>query len=130
MYDDGFKNILNIDISGVVVELMKARSDKIRPEMSYEVMDVTDMSLLADNSFDIAIDKSTIDALLCAPKSNLLVGKMLKEAQRILKPGGHYIAISYGEPENRSHLFEMPFLHWEKREFALYDPEQEKKNQE
>ena len=46
---------------------MKSRSDEIRPEMTYEVIDVTDMTPLADNLFDIAIDKSTIDALLCAP---------------------------------------------------------------
>jgi ubiquinone/menaquinone biosynthesis C-methylase UbiE len=91
--------------------------------MGFQVMDVTDMKPLADNSFDIAIDKSTIDALLCATRSQVLVGTMLKEVQRILKPGGVYIAISYGTPENRSYLFEMPFLHWEKREFALFDPE-------
>jgi ubiquinone/menaquinone biosynthesis C-methylase UbiE len=93
-------------------------------------MDVTDMVTIANNSFDIALDKSTIDALLCAPRAQVLVGKMLKEVQRILKPGGYYIAISYGEPDNRSYLFDFPFIHWEKREFALFDPEQDKKNKQ
>lgn len=48
--------------------------------MKYQVMDVTDMNQFEDNSFDICLDKSTIDALLCADRSQLLVGKMLKEA--------------------------------------------------
>lgn len=42
---------------------MKERS-KNRPNMVYEVMDVCNMTY-SDNSFDVAIDKSTIDALLC-----------------------------------------------------------------
>ena len=46
--------------------------------MSYEVMDVTDMKY-PDSSFDVAIDKSTIDALLCGDNAYLMVAKMLKE---------------------------------------------------
>jgi len=59
---------------------MQQRSKTTRPKMKYQVMDVTDMNQFEDNSFDICLDKSTIDALLCADRSQLLVGKMLKEA--------------------------------------------------
>jgi ubiquinone/menaquinone biosynthesis C-methylase UbiE len=56
---------------------------------------------IEDNSFDLAIDKSTIDALLCGDHSFMNVAIMTKEVQRILKVGGIYLIISYGQPENR-----------------------------
>jgi 2-polyprenyl-3-methyl-5-hydroxy-6-metoxy-1,4-benzoquinol methylase len=76
MYDDGFVNIKNIDISEVVITQMAARNLK-RPKMSYEVMDVKSLKY-PDNSFDIAIDKSTIDALLCGEDSFYNVALMIK----------------------------------------------------
>ncbi len=63
-----------------------------------------------DNSFDIAIDKSTIDALLCGDRSFLNVAIMTKEIQRVLKPGGIYMIISYGQPENRVFHLEREHL--------------------
>jgi len=53
--------------------------------MKWEVIDIKDMSTYANNSFDLVIDKSTIDAILCgnAPyiKKNYLkdIAKILKE---------------------------------------------------
>ena len=54
-----------------------------------------------DETFDLIIDKSTIDALLCGNHSFLNVAKMTKEISRVLKTGGVYLIISYGQPENR-----------------------------
>ena len=99
MYDDGYHNIKNIDISHNVINLMKERS-KNRPEMTYEVMDVRDLKY-ENNYFDLAIDKSTIDALLCGDDAFINVAKMIKEVQRVLKVGGYYMIISYGTPDNR-----------------------------
>ena len=42
-------------------------------------MDVTDMSVFESNSFDLAIDKSTIDAVLCGSDAFNNVAAMLKE---------------------------------------------------
>ncbi len=63
-------------------------------------MDVRDLKYKED-TFDIAIDKSTIDALLCGDHSFLNVAMMTREIQRVLKVGGVYLIISYGQPENR-----------------------------
>lgn len=63
-------------------------------------MDVRDLKF-KDETFDLAIDKSTIDALLCGDHSFLNVAIMTKEIQRVLKVGGIYLIISYGQPENR-----------------------------
>jgi hypothetical protein len=63
-------------------------------------MDVRDLQY-EDNSFDLIIDKSTMDALLCGDQSFLNTAIMTKEVQRVLKTGGIYMIISYGQPENR-----------------------------
>lgn len=63
-------------------------------------MDVRDLKY-ENNFFDLVIDKSTIDALLCGENSFLNVAIMIKEVQRVLKVGGVYMIISYGQPENR-----------------------------
>ena len=62
MYDAGYEDIHNIDISTVVIDQMKDRN-KDRSKMKWDVMDVTDLQYESE-SFDVAIDKSTIDALL------------------------------------------------------------------
>jgi EEF1A lysine methyltransferase 4 len=78
MYDDGYHNIYNNDISSVVINQMAERN-KDREGMKYEVMDVCDMAKYEDGFFDIAIDKSTIDALLCGNNAFLNVARMTKE---------------------------------------------------
>jgi len=62
MYDAGFENLENIDISPVVIDQMRDRNID-RANMSWEVMDITELTY-EDETFDMAIDKSTIDALL------------------------------------------------------------------
>ena len=90
--------------------------------MEYKVMDVCDLKY-PDNSFDVLIDKSTIDALLCGDNAFLNTAIMLKESQRVLKVGGVYIAISYGKPETRAFHFTRSFLSWKLQQFTLYPVE-------
>ncbi|KAL4436246.1 hypothetical protein ABPG74_015837 [Tetrahymena malaccensis] len=104
MYDDGYKNIYNIDISEECIKQMNNRKGD-RPELIYEVMDCTELKY-EDEKFDFVIDKSTIDALLCGDYSYLNVAKMMSEVQRVLKPNGVYLIVSYGEPYNRTFHFE------------------------
>ena len=56
-----------------------------------------------DNYFDIVIDKTTIDSILCGESETFTtVALMLKEAQRVIKEeNGYYITISFGTPKNR-----------------------------
>lgn len=83
-----------------------------------------------DNYFDIAIDKSTIDALLCGDNSFVVTALMLKESQRVIKEnGGIYFAISYGKPEVRQFHLERPFLSWSVKSFILYPTKKEFKDE-
>jgi ubiquinone/menaquinone biosynthesis C-methylase UbiE len=129
LYDAGYKNIWNIDISKVVIDQM-AKRNFCRKRMKYEVMDCCNLKY-EDNFFDVIIDKSTIDAILCGDNAFLNTALMLKEGQRTLKEeGGLYIAISYGKPATRSFHFERKFLSWTLKEFIFfpvdYKTEQEK----
>ncbi len=59
MYQNGYQNIVNIDISPTVIEQMKGKF----PYMVWEVMDATKMTY-PDGDFDVIIDKGTLDALI------------------------------------------------------------------
>ena len=117
MYEDGFKNIYNIDICPNVISFMKERN-KNKEGMHFQEMDVRDMKF-EDNTFDLVIDKSTIDALLCGNHSFINVTKMTKEISRVLKVGGVYLIISYGKPENRVFHLERKHLGFEVQIYTI-----------
>jgi EEF1A lysine methyltransferase 4 len=59
MWQAGFKNMVNIDISPSVIQQMK----KEFPDLEWEVMDATKLTY-KDSEFDAIIDKGTLDALI------------------------------------------------------------------
>ena len=78
MYDEGYENIWNMDISQIVIHQMVQRNQTSRPNMKWDVMDCRDLKY-NDEYFDLIIDKSTIDALLCGDKAYLNVAIMMNE---------------------------------------------------
>eukprot|EP01052_Picozoa_sp_SAG31_P063148 SAG31_NODE_22092_length_534_cov_0.850575_2_plen_96_part_01 len=49
-----------------------------------------------DDSFDVVLDKTLLDALCCSEQAVMLVPKMLEHLQRVLNaPNGLYIIISF-----------------------------------
>jgi hypothetical protein len=72
-----------------------------------------------DGTFDLAVDKSTIDALLCGDDSYTNVARMTKEVQRTLKVGGVYMICSYGTPETRELHLDRRHLTWKHEHFRL-----------
>eukprot|EP00347_Sterkiella_histriomuscorum_P015715 403355957 len=118
MYDKGYHQIYNIDISPVVIEQMAKRNAIQRPELQWEVMDVRDLKYQT-HTFDLIIDKSTIDALLCGDNAFMNTALMMKECQRVIKPEGGYMAISYGTPENRVLHYKRPHLKFNVSTFEI-----------
>lgn len=104
MVDDGYENIMNVDISSVAIDLMRRKYEHM-PQLNYMEMDVRDMSFFPDESFDAVVDKGTLDSLMCGSDAPISAARMLGEVSRLLKPRGIYMLITYGDPKVR-----MPHL--------------------
>ncbi|XP_053100618.1 eEF1A lysine and N-terminal methyltransferase isoform X2 [Hemicordylus capensis] len=98
LYDEGYQDIVNVDISEVVVKQMQERSACLRPKMSYLVMDVLQMEF-PDERFQVVLDKGTLDALLTDEEEATLdrVQKMFAEIGRVLQFGGRYLCVSLAQ---------------------------------
>merc|ERR1711991_163341 len=110
MADDGYSSIHNIDISSVVIEAMQ---EKYRGSegLTYSVDDITALSL-EDGAFEAAIDKGTLDALLCGSGSVENADKALSEISRVLTDDGVFVMITYGAPESRLTYLEKDDYGW------------------
>ncbi|PKA54711.1 hypothetical protein AXF42_Ash000546 [Apostasia shenzhenica] len=103
MVSDGYQDVVNIDISSVVVEAMQKKYHD-KPELKYIKMDVRYMNAFESRSFDAVIDKGTLDSLMCGQNAQQNAKMMLEEVGRILKDNGVYILITYGDPSYRLNL--------------------------
>lgn len=112
MVKDGYEDIMNVDISSVAIEMMRRKYEHI-PQLKYMQMDVRDMSFFPDESFDGVIDKGTLDSLMCGTEAPLSAVQMMGEVSRLLKPGGIYMLITYGDPTVRMPHLSRPAYNWE-----------------
>lgn len=64
MFDEGYQNITNIDISPTVTKAMAEKYKDKAPSFKYLQMDVKSMDF-PENSFDAVVDKGTLDSVLC-----------------------------------------------------------------
>ncbi|KAM6218575.1 eEF1A lysine and N-terminal methyltransferase isoform 3-T3 [Rhynchocyon petersi] len=86
LYDVGYQDIVNIDISEVVIKQMKEHNASRRPQMSFVKMDMMQMEF-PDASFQVVLDKGTLDAVLTDEEEKTLqqVDRMLAEVGRVLQ---------------------------------------------
>ena len=106
MYEDGYENITNIDFSSKVINQMDERTKAKCPKMVFRTMYVMDMKDLSSSEFMTILDKGTLDSVLCGDNAVPMAAKMMSEIYRVLAPGGHYICISFGDPEHRKKFIE------------------------
>ncbi|CAL9113639.1 unnamed protein product [Musa textilis] len=111
MVKDGYIDIMNIDISSIVIEMMRTKYAHI-PQLRYMQMDVRDMSFFDDESFDCVFDKGNLDSLMCGMDAQLSASQMLEEVNRLLRPGGIYMLITYGDPSVRIPHLNQPGCNW------------------
>ena len=124
MYIDGFKNNYNIDICPNVINFMKEKN-KEKTNLIYKEIDARNMKDFKDETFDLVIDKSTLDALLCGEEAFVNVALMTKEISRVLKTGGIYLVISYGSPEYRLYHFKRKHLAFDVQVIQIKDKNNE-----
>jgi EEF1A lysine methyltransferase 4 len=80
MYDDGYTKIMNVDISTKAINMMKSRSEESRPNLEYKTADITDLSeCFTNESYDVILDKGTLDTMLCYKDPEVTGAKVLKE---------------------------------------------------
>ncbi|KAM6165622.1 eEF1A lysine and N-terminal methyltransferase isoform 2-T2 [Erethizon dorsatum] len=103
LYDVGYQDIVNIDISEVVIKQMRERNVSRRPQMSFLKMDMTQMEF-PDASFQVVLDKGTLDAVLTDEEERTLqlVDRMLAEVGRVLQ--GRETEWLFGMEEGRKQL--------------------------
>lgn len=94
LYDVGYQNITNIDVSEIVIKQMKSINNH-RNNMKFLYMDATKMSFNNDE-YNVVLDKGTLDALMPddSHETSLIINKYFSEIKRVLKFGGRYICIS------------------------------------
>jgi EEF1A lysine methyltransferase 4 len=106
---DGFKDIFNVDYFEKVIEMMKERTKDIFSSLKWATMDFRNMSELEGSTFDVVLDKGSLDALWSDggsqwdPSDSVLndINCSLNEVMRLLKPGGKFISITFGQPHFR-----------------------------
>ncbi|KDQ61339.1 hypothetical protein JAAARDRAFT_54716 [Jaapia argillacea MUCL 33604] len=125
MYEDGYRNIVNIDYSAVVIDQMRHRhADKL--EMEWHEMDVRRIEFAAD-SFDVAIDKGTMDAMMTSkadvwdPPPQVVEDctREVDEVHRVLRKGtGTFLYLTFGQPHFRRRFLKRPGTNLEIRELG------------
>lgn len=110
MYDDGYSSIANIDFAAPVIEQMTARN-KDKKGLSWQVMDATALTF-PDHYYDAVVAKATFDSILCGENSTANAAKLCTEVSRVLKPGGNFVIVSYGQPESRLTYLEKEEYRW------------------
>lgn len=70
-------------------------------------MDATQLTF-EDASFDLVIEKGTLDAVVCG-EDMTIPNLMMKEMFRVLKPQAAIILITHSSPENRLTIFEANY---------------------
>lgn len=94
LYDVGFKNLSNIDVSEIVIKQMQ-RINSHRDKMSFICMDALQTSF-EDGQFNVVLDKGTLDALMPDESDETVkrIDNYFSEIKRVLKLGGRFICIS------------------------------------
>lgn len=64
LWEAGFTDITNVDYADNVIEMMRAKTLSACPSLKWMVADVRCMTEVPPASFDVVIDKGTMDALL------------------------------------------------------------------
>uniref|UniRef100_A0A7E4WAN4 Methyltransf_11 domain-containing protein n=1 Tax=Panagrellus redivivus TaxID=6233 RepID=A0A7E4WAN4_PANRE len=98
----GFTQLTNVDFSSVLIDKYAVKY----PEMAWICDDMRSLEHIPDDSFDVVIEKATIESLLAKEKSvwtfsdsaQADLRSTLAAIRRVLKPGGIFISISFTPP--------------------------------
>jgi len=122
MYDAGFLSQTCIDISALCMAHMEERNRESRPQIRWVPADATALpEELTHGTFDLVLDKSTIDALLCHDEHALMLAKYVREAYRATGASGHFLVISMHRPKLLWRWLRHPAFDWRVNAMELID---------
>jgi EEF1A lysine methyltransferase 4 len=104
----GLTNVTSIDISDEAIRIMKAKSEQEGLTCKWIEADATNLSGFMDSSYDVVIDKGTLDALVC-DDDDLIPTKLIQEMFRVTKISGNLFIISHSAPSQRESLMRKCF---------------------
>lgn len=107
MLSCGLNKVLNIDISQDVIDAMSRRF--VDRRVGWEVHNILE-SRIPSRSFDMVLDKGTLDALMCSDNNESVAYTMMAEVVRLLKPSGFFVCVSRCPEDMRRFLFEQEGL--------------------
>jgi len=94
MRSDGFRGrLVGLDVSSAAIDAARKQAPK---DIEFVTGDGRNAPF-PDSSFDVIIDKGTIDALLCA--KNDASTHLASDAARLVKLGGRYLICSHHQPD-------------------------------
>ncbi|CAG2245881.1 EEF1AKMT4 [Mytilus edulis] len=119
MYQDGFLNITNTDYSPVVIENMRNKCQQKYPGMSWEVMDILNMTYEPE-TFDVVLEKGTLDALMVHEKdpwniseeTEKTIENVLTQVRTVLKADGKFISVTFAQPHFRKPHYARTVFDW------------------
>ncbi|XP_051511192.1 eEF1A lysine and N-terminal methyltransferase isoform X1 [Myxocyprinus asiaticus] len=106
LYDVGYHQLTNIDISETVVSHMNQRNTERRPDLTFQQVDATKTGF-ESGSFQAALDKGTLDAM-ASEEEGALARRMLEEVGRVLAVGGRYVCVTLAQ----EHVIKLAVEHF------------------
>ncbi|KAM9844792.1 EEF1A lysine methyltransferase 4 [Aulostomus maculatus] len=127
MYSAGYRSITNIDYSSVCISANTDRYSNC-PGMTWLQMDVRQLCF-PNESFDVIIEKATLDAIMVvekspwevSPQTACFIHKALSEVSRCLKPGGLFVSITFAQPFFRKRLYARTDYNWSIKHYVYGD---------
>lgn len=111
------RRVVNVDFSSVAVAEMTRRTGG-----DFREVDVRSMPCFEDACFAFGLDKGTLDCLLARGPPHVKLenaARMLREAWRIIRPGGMLLVLSASPPADRLPVFEACGCPWRVEHEAL-----------
>jgi ubiquinone/menaquinone biosynthesis C-methylase UbiE len=115
MLDTGFPLIGNIDLSTNIISQLKERY-KNEPRLQWFAMNCAQLAF-PDQSFDLVIEKGTIDTIMCGDNCDEIVNATMGEVYRVLTNGGRLVVVTFRTPAGR-----FPAMCSVRRNWFVYPP--------
>jgi ubiquinone/menaquinone biosynthesis C-methylase UbiE len=116
--DEGFLHLTGVDFSSALVTAERDRHATLRSHVEFICADCTELPLPSACA-DACIDKGLLDTVLTGETSFVRAALCVREAHRILRPGGVFLVVSHSPPDHRLPIIAAQSLAWRSIDHAI-----------